>query len=122
GEAHREPPALEGLVAQLADRLLRLLGRGHLHEAEAAGLPRKAVCDHRGGFHGAALPKVLAQTLGSGRVGQTANIQLGRHWAPPYPPRGVSILPHSSFAPRTRGKLSEARPDRSTGWARQSGR
>jgi ABC-type multidrug transport system fused ATPase/permease subunit len=77
------------------------LGR-HLDESEAAGITGHAIGDHRGRLDRAALAEVLAQALGRGGIGQTADEQLGRHGAPPSGPDGSErsrIHPHPEHAP-----------------------
>src|SRR5262249_17145235 len=83
---HHQLPALERLVVELADRRLRFGVRGHLDESESAGVTGHAIGDHRGRLDRAALAEVLAQALGGGGIGQTADIQIGRHTARPCGP------------------------------------
>src|SRR5262245_33157001 len=65
---------LEGLIVELCDGLLGLRRSGHLHEAEASGLAREAIRDHRRGLDGSALGEVLAKTLGSRRIRKPTDI------------------------------------------------
>src|SRR5262249_24518046 len=72
-------PTVELLGVERGDGALRLLGGGHFDETETARLPRKFIGNHRGGFDGAALGKVLAQGLSGRGVGQPAHIELRCH-------------------------------------------
>src|SRR5262249_50308293 len=75
---------------------------------------REPVGDDRRRLDAAALREVLAQALGGGGVGKTADIQLGRHRMPPRPHRpGSDTSAPYTHAPETRKQPSEARPGRS---------
>src|SRR3989304_3997631 len=70
---------LEGLTVQLRDRRLGLSLRGHLHEAEPPRTARESIGDHRGGHDRAALGEIIPKALGGCGIGQTTDVQLGRH-------------------------------------------
>src|SRR5438477_235396 len=78
----RDPPAVELTPVQLGDRGLRLLRGGHFDEAEAPRLAREPIGDDRRGKHVAALGEELSKSVARGRVGETADVQFGRHVNP----------------------------------------
>src|SRR5688572_21457127 len=67
--------AVQVLAVELRDGPLRLLGRGHLHEPEAPGLPGELVGDHRRRLDRAALGEVLAEGFARGRVREPTNVE-----------------------------------------------
>jgi hypothetical protein len=60
---------------ELRNRVLGLLGRGHLHEPEATRLPRETIGDHGGGLHVSGLREELTKPFARGRIGETADIE-----------------------------------------------
>lgn len=111
GNVHRELPPIKLLAVQLGNRLLSLLARGHLNEAEAPRPAGELVGDHRSRFDSSALGEELPKALGSGGIGQAANVQFRRHGAPPCAPaflRGVKLF-RSRSRPNTRKKCHRRR-------------
>src|SRR5258707_5759924 len=72
-DGHGDAPAVEVTAVQLADRLLRLLRRVHLDEAEAPRLAGEAIGDDGRRLHVPALGEELAEPFAGRRVRQPAD-------------------------------------------------
>src|SRR5207249_9763505 len=79
GLAHVERPALEVLAVELGDRLLRLAGRAHLDEPEAARLPGGAIGDDGDRLARPGLREHGLQVLARGVEGKVADEDLLAH-------------------------------------------
>src|SRR2546428_7643620 len=83
GEFDLQRPAVHFLTVELLDRGLRLFGRRHLDETEAARATGALLHHDRRRLNAARLCEHLAETLARRRKGQTPDEQFVRHRAPP---------------------------------------
>src|SRR5207249_5659945 len=79
GLVHADHAAVERMAVERRDRAFRLLGGGHLDEAEASRASRLPVGHHGGRLHLAEPRKRGAQTIGRGGEGKTTDEQLHGH-------------------------------------------
>src|SRR5688572_32237498 len=99
GQFHLELTAVELVAIEARDRLLSLLGRGHLDEAEPARLAGVPVGHDRGGLHNTGLGEEFPETFRGRGERETADEKFLSHCASPW-----GIFRGESIAQRTRKK------------------